>query len=139
MPNWRTQTRTWNAKTGTGSGNSLMQGDGGITKEEIQQLVAPIAKAHGLNRVYLFGSYAMGNAGGSSAVGLLVETTKPFLETQTNRLRDELSKVLHKNVDLVHMDCFLLDEPTDSVFLAHERERYRNAVAKERILIYEKT
>lgn len=61
------------------------------------------------------------------------------METQTDRLRDELSNVLHKDVDLVHMDCFLLDEPTDSAFLAHERERYRNAVAKERILIYEKT
>ena len=97
--------------------------------------MAPIAKAYGLTRVYLFGSYARGDAGENSTVELLVETTKPFLEAQTDRLRDELSKALHQDVDLVHMDCFLLDEPADSAFLAHERERYRNAVAKERILI----
>lgn len=131
--------RTWNSKTGTSAGNSTMKEGVGITKEEIQQLVVPIAKAYGLTRVYLFDSHARDGAGENSAIGLLVETANPFLEAQINRLRDELSKTLHEDVDLVHMDCFLLDEPADGDLLAHERERYRNAVAKERTLIYKKT
>ena len=41
--------------------------------EEIKDIVAPIAQMHGVNKVYLFGSYARGVATASSDVDLCID------------------------------------------------------------------
>ena len=43
------------------------------TIEEIKSIVVPIAKAHSVGRIYLFGSYARGEATPSSDVDLRVD------------------------------------------------------------------
>lgn len=108
-----------------------------MTVEEIQKKVKPVAKEFGLSRVYLFGSYARGTARKDSDVDLLIETVCPFGEFEEEKVRQALTAVLHADIDLVHMDCYLLKEPQDAAFLEKERQRYKNAVAKERVLLYE--
>ena len=49
------------------------------TINEIKGIVAPIAKKHGVNKVYLFGSYARGEATPSSDVDLCVEPCVGYL------------------------------------------------------------
>ena len=41
----------------------------------IRKIITPIARSFGIKRVYLFGSYAKGNANASSDVDLLIEAT----------------------------------------------------------------
>ena len=108
-----------------------------MTVEEIQKKVVPIAKEYELSRVYLFGSYARGTARKDSDVDLLIETVRPFGEFEEAKVRQALTAVLHADIDLVHMDCYLLKEPQDLSFFERERQRYKDDVAKERVLLYE--
>ena len=43
------------------------------TIEEIKNIVTPIAKAYGVQRVFLFGSYARGNATSSSDLDFRID------------------------------------------------------------------
>ena len=47
--------------------------DGVYTIEEIKSIVTPIAAAHDVDRIYLFGSYARGEATASSDIDLRVD------------------------------------------------------------------
>lgn len=69
---------------------------------------------------------------------LLVETVRPFGEFEEKIVREVLTAALHTDIDLVHLDCFLLKEPQDPAILEKERQRYKDAIAKERVLLYEK-
>ena len=44
--------------------------------DEIRKIVAPIAKQHGVDKVFLFGSYARGDATPASDVDLCVDAPK---------------------------------------------------------------
>ena len=109
-----------------------------MTVGDIQKKVIPIAQKYQLSRVYLFGSYARGAARKDSDMDLLVETVRPFGEFEEEKVRHALTAALHTDIDLVHLDCFLLKEPQDPTLLEKERQRYKDAIAKERILLYEK-
>jgi predicted nucleotidyltransferase len=43
------------------------------SKEELSQIVAPVARAYGVDRVYLFGSYARDEAGPGSDIDLRID------------------------------------------------------------------
>lgn len=99
--------------------------------------VAPIAEEYRLSRVYLFGSYAKGTAKQNSDVDVLIETRRPFGEYEEEQVRRAMTAALQAKVDLIHLDCFLLKEPRDASLLEKQRERYKDAVAKGRVLLYE--
>ena len=44
--------------------------------EEIQAIVYPILRSHGVSRAYLFGSYARGEATGKSDIDLRIDAGK---------------------------------------------------------------
>ena len=44
----------------------------------IKKTIAPIARSYGVKKIYLFGSYAKGNANENSDIDLLVEKGKPM-------------------------------------------------------------
>ena len=85
------------------------------TIEEIKSIVAPIAAIHNVDRIYLFGSYARGEATSSSDIDLRVDK---------GRLRGliALEDGLGKKLDL------LTTGSLDQKFLQH--------IAKEEVLIY---
>ena len=116
--------------------NSLKPGKGkketNVTVEEIRKKVAPIAEEYRLSRVYLFGSYAKGTAKQNSDVDVLIETRRPFGEYEEEQVRRAMTAALQAKVD-----CFLLKEPRDASLLEKQRERYKDAVAKGRVLLYE--
>lgn len=43
------------------------------TVPELRQIISPIAKAYGVDRIYLFGSYARGSADADSDIDLRVD------------------------------------------------------------------
>jgi predicted nucleotidyltransferase len=52
------------------------------TIAEIKDIVTPIAKSHGVSKVYLFGSYAHGEATKNSDIYLRITSHDNVLQTQ---------------------------------------------------------
>ena len=92
------------------------------TVEEIKAIVAPIAVAHDVDRVYLFGSYARGEATPGSDIDLRVDKGQLRGLIALGALYADLEDALGKKVDL------LTTGSMDQKFLQR--------IATEEILIY---
>ena len=102
------------------------------TIKEIQQRVTPVAQKYQLAAVYLFGSYARGEATAESDVDLLIDLTGSVIHGLNYvSLYYDLQDALQTSVDIVTADT--LDYPTDRRSEIHFNETVRN----ERKLIYE--
>ena len=94
-----------------------------FTIETIVSLVKPIAQKYHVDQIYLFGSYARGEAGIDSDLDFLVYGGEKFKLTMIFSLAEELREVLEKKVD---------------VFEIHEinpNSEFYNTIMKERILV----
>lgn len=67
----------------------------------IRKAVIPIAQNYGVKRLYLFGSYAKGNANENSDVDLLIEKGRPMSLLKLSGMRQMLQEALNLSVDLV--------------------------------------
>ena len=70
------------------------------TIEEIKSIVAPIAAAHDVNRIYLFGSYARGEATTGSDIDLRVDKGRLKGLFALGALYADLEDGLGKQLDL---------------------------------------
>ena len=101
------------------------------TIDEIIRRVSPVAEKYGLPAVYLFGSYARGEATPESDVDLLVDISGTDIRGfQYGGLYADLEEALGKS--LVMVDVSTLDYPTDR----RSQLRFREAVRRERVKIY---
>ncbi|MCM1121146.1 MAG: nucleotidyltransferase domain-containing protein [Eubacterium sp.] len=94
-----------------------------FTLQDIENLVKPIAQKYKVKEIYLFGSYARGDANGSSDLDFLVYGGEKFKLTMIFSLAEELREVLRKNVDV-----FEINE-------INEGSDFYNAIMKERLLV----
>ena len=92
------------------------------TIEEIKSIVVPIAKAHSVGRIYLFGSYARGEATPSSDVDLRVDKGNLRGLIALGALYADLEDGLGKKLDL------LTTGSLDQNFL--------RSIADEEVLLY---
>ena len=101
------------------------------TINEIRDIVTPIAKKYRLTHVYLFGSYARGEATEKSDVDLRVgaENVRGFFAM--GGLYADLEEALNKSLDLVATEA--LFEPANQPHAKH----FYNRIRKEEILLYE--
>ena len=74
--------------------------DAVFTIETISDLVKPIAEKYHVEQIYLFGSYARGEAGTDSDLDFLVYGGEAFKLTMIFALAEELREVLGKKVDV---------------------------------------
>ncbi|MCI6100088.1 MAG: nucleotidyltransferase domain-containing protein [Selenomonas sp.] len=89
------------------------------TIEDIRQQIAPICRKYGVKAVYLFGSYARGEANDKSDVDFYVELGKIRNLFALSAFRLELVDALQLEVDLV------TKPPEDSEF---QKELMRDEV-----------
>ncbi|MBD5099473.1 MAG: nucleotidyltransferase [Clostridiales bacterium] len=101
--------------------------------EEIAEKVRPIAERYGIAKVYLFGSYARGEATEESDIDLLVDAENIISLYTFNGLYDDLENALQKRLDLVTVRGLYNKYKNDELTI-----RFRNAVERERRLIYDK-
>ena len=94
-----------------------------FTIRDIQNLVKPIAEKYGVKEIYLFGSYAIGEANESSDLDFLVFGWDGFKLTMIFSLAEDLREVLKKDVDV-----FEINE-------INENSDFYKAVMKERLLV----
>lgn len=92
------------------------------TIDELKRIITPIAQAHGLRSVTLFGSYSRGTATRSSDVDLKIEKGCVMSLFQLSGLRLDMEDALKIPVDLVTSDS------SDRDFL--------NLIAKDEVLLY---
>ena len=97
--------------------------DAVFTIENIISLVKPLAEKYQVQQIYLFGSYARGEANTDSDLDFLVYGGENFKLTRIFSLAEELREVLNKKVD---------------VFEIHEINKdsdFYNTIMKERLLV----
>ena len=102
------------------------------TLDEIARRIRPVAEKHHLRAVYIFGSYARGEAREDSDVDLLVDTDGANLKTlfALGGLYSDLEDALEKELSLVTVDS--LEQPCRMKSDIYFREN----VTRERRMIY---
>ena len=79
------------------------------TIKEIKSIIKPILNKYGINDIYLFGSYARGEAKDSSDIDIYCDKGNIGTFIDQGLLEDELEKALHKKVDII-FDSSYIDE-----------------------------
>ena len=101
------------------------------TIDEIKRRITPVAEKYGLAAVYLFGSYARGEASAESDIDLLVDLTGSSVRGLVfGSLYQELQEALGTKIDLITAAC--LDQPTERRY----EQQFNDAVKRERKMIY---
>ena len=90
--------------------------------DELRQIIAPIAREHGVESVSLFGSYSKGTASTSSDVDLKIEKGRLHSLFQLSGFRLAVEDALKLPVDLV------TSEASDRVFLG--------TISRDEVLLY---
>ena len=71
-----------------------------LTLEYLKEKIAPVALRYGVEEIYVFGSYARGEATSDSDVDLLVFGGKNFKPANIFVLAEEIRRILDKEVDM---------------------------------------
>jgi predicted nucleotidyltransferase len=98
------------------------------TIDEIKERIRPVAEKYNLPAVYLFGSYARGEADEKSDIDIMIDRTGAKVRTlwDLGGVYGDLEDSLQKEIDLI--TTFGLDESKNS--------RFRNNVELEKVRIY---
>ena len=102
------------------------------TIDEIKRRIQPVAEKYGLRAIYLFGSYARGEATPQSDIDLIIDTSGTAIRSllQLAAVYNDLEEALGVGIDLVTQDS--LEQQTDRVSQLH----FREAIQRERKIIY---
>lgn len=97
--------------------------------EEIKKIVMPIVKSYDIPAVFLFGSYARGEANEDSDIDFLIDTTGTGLNSllTLGALYCDLEEAFGKRIDLITVSSIMQEPqmPSDVDF--------KNTVLKERV------
>ena len=105
--------------------------------DQISHRVAPIAKEHQLRSIYLFGSYARGEATEDSDIDLLVDAPEIRGLFQASGLRIAFADALSRNVDIIFQSDFADERTTGSNYWDQVNASFRDNVRKDMVLLYE--
>ncbi len=97
---------------------------------KIKKLTEPIFKKYGVDKAYIFGSYARGDYNENSDIDIIITAKNIKSLLIIGSILENLKQVLKKEVDLIEEECFDEDEMDEL-----EREFYNN-IKKERVIIY---
>ena len=102
------------------------------TLDELYERIAPVAKKYGLKAVYVFGSYARGEATENSDIDLLIDTTGTNIKSLLHlaSVYSDLEDALQKEIDLITVSSI------EQQAMMPSEIRFREAVLKERVNIY---
>ena len=100
---------------------------------DLRAIIAPIAARHGVERIYLFGSYARGETREDSDIDLLVDTNGTNLRTllSLGALYCDLEAALQKPIDLITVSALEQRAQMPS------EEMFKETVMKERLNVYD--
>jgi predicted nucleotidyltransferase len=95
--------------------------------DEIQHIIAPIAIKYGVDRVFLFGSYAVGQAKSDSDIDFIIDKGR-LRGLQFAEMLGDLIEIFGKDVDLLTTSGISQDvESTD----------FKKRVGRDMVVVYE--
>lgn len=97
------------------------------TIEEIQQVVKPIAEKYKIEKVWLFGSYARGEATEKSDIDILISNYQRVVPMALANLLGDFEETFKKPIDIVTQNSI-----TDSTSF----QTFARNVNKERMSVY---
>ena len=96
------------------------------TKNEIREIIIPIAKRRKIDKVFLFGSYARNEAAEKSDLDFCIDAPSVKSLFTISGIRMDLCQAFGKDVDLI----------TESSLRHNKDLSFANTVEEERELIY---
>ena len=96
---------------------------------QIKKLTEPIFRKYGVEKAYLFGSYARGDYNENSDIDIIIVAKNIRSLLIIGAILEALKQVLRKEVDLIEEECFEENEMDEL-----EQEFYEN-IKKERVMI----
>lgn len=107
-----------------------MRGEEGILDiDAIRTLLLPIIKKYSIKRLYLFGSYARGEAREDSDIDLLIEGNNTHGLISFVAIQEAMEERLKKSVDLVEYDAMMKND-------TRAGKRFREHVERDKVLLY---
>ncbi len=102
------------------------------TLPELRSRVKPIAERYELKAVFLFGSYARGDATETSDIDLLIDTSGTKIKTLLHlaEVLNAFEEALGKSVDLITVSSI------EQKAMFPGDERFRTSVINERVSLY---
>ena len=97
------------------------------TIDDIQRLIRPVAAKHGVEKIYLFGSYARGDATADSDVDICVDAPKIKGLFALGGLYADLEDALNKSLDMITVNSLKYNPD----------KRFVNNLNTDGVLIYE--
>lgn len=110
--------------------NDMRGRNGILSAEMISCLIIPAAKKYEIEKVFLFGSYARGEAAASSDVDLLIEGGNYHGIFEYMDVKEAFETSLGKAVDLIEAKGLARNASRAS-------KRFREHVERDKVLIYE--
>jgi predicted nucleotidyltransferase len=95
---------------------------------KIKELTAPIFKKYGVEKAYVFGSYARGDYNENSDIDIIIASKNIKSLLVIGAILESLKSALNKEVDLIEEECFSNMDEID--------EPFYNNILKERVIIY---
>lgn len=102
--------------------------------DELKRIITPIAFKYAVSSVYIFGSYARGEATDNSDVDVLIDCEGSNIKGlfDLGALQNDLNESLNKPVDLVTIDSMVQPEAI------RRTPWFAKNIEQERIVIYER-
>lgn len=101
--------------------------DNVYTIDEIKKIITPIAKTYGIQKLFLFGSYARGEATPTSDIDFYIVSDSIKNLFVLGGLFADLEEALSKSIDLV----------TENSMKYNTDTRFFENIQKDRLLIYD--
>lgn len=96
---------------------------------EIKQVIFPIAKRYGISSIYIFGSYARGDATAKSDVDIYIPSLPATMGLSYFGMYEDLKESLDKNIDIVTDDTEFLN--------AADKQNFLNNINRDKVYVYE--
>ena len=108
------------------------------TVNELKKMLKPIFMKYKIKKVYIFGSYARGEARENSDVDIMIVKNKSKINTllDLSEFQEELQKTLNKNVDVITEETYLDNTVEDNKYGKLAKDIFYNQVKKDRRVLY---